>query len=106
MAAPTNAQEAVLVRSHEVQFLLENPILQDAFRALEAKYILGWRNSKGSTSEEREKLYWLITALDEVRGELTRQISAGKIVSEELRQEAVSLRGDNLNGNGDWPGVV
>jgi hypothetical protein len=103
---PTIEQERVLIAAAEARFLLENPRLQAAFATLEQKYILGWRNSQASTPEQREKLYWLITALDEVRGELTREISGGRIVAEELRQLSVQDLSESQHGNGAHPGIV
>ncbi len=81
-------QQRVMMRSEEATRLLQNPMLVAAFDALEKKYLTGWRNSQGSVPDEREKIYWLITALDEVRAELTRHITDGKIVRKDLEDEA------------------
>lgn len=103
MTQPNQDQERVLVAAAEARYLLEHPRLVEAFKSLEGRYITAWRNSQASTPEAREKLYWLITALDEVRAELTRNINAGKLVVEELRQlNASDLRGDVIHG--DAPG--
>ena len=83
----TGDQDHELVIAGEAQRLLSNPLFEDAFEALEKKYWLAWRNSQASNPEEREKVYWLITALDEVKGELTRHITTGKLITETLQQE-------------------
>lgn len=80
-------QENALMVAAEAKRLLSNPLFEDAFAALEKKYWLAWRNSQASNPEEREKVYWLITALDEVKAELTRHITTGKLINEELQQE-------------------
>lgn len=77
-----------LVIAAEAQRIVTNPLFEDAFAALERKYIHGWRNSAPSDSAGREKMYWLITALDEMKAELTRHITTGTLVREELEQEA------------------
>lgn len=83
-----DAQQRKLMKAEEAKRFLQNPLLVEAFANLEAKYIRGWRNSQASSPDEREKVYWLITALDEVRAELTRHIDTGKMVRKDLEDEA------------------
>ena len=91
-------QQRDLLQAREAEHFLRNTLWVEAFAALEEKYIRGWRNSQASNPEEREKVYWLITALDEVKGELTRHITTGKMVRQEIEQEA--FRDEMLNDRG------
>lgn len=103
----TGAQEHSLMVASEAKRLLSNPLFEDAFEALEKKYWLAWRNSQASKPSEREKVYWLITALDEVKAQLTRHITTGKLINEELQQEHYREQlSEDDNGGTSRPSAV
>ena len=65
---------------------LNAPAVSDAFKALEAKHVLAWRNSDPRDNEGRELSWLALKALDGVRAELMAAINDGKIAKAELDQ--------------------
>jgi hypothetical protein len=55
----------------------DDPLLVGAFEALDARYLLAWRNSPADRPELREKLWHHLQALAEVRAELATALEDG-----------------------------
>lgn len=97
----TEEQERALAISRQAQSLLNNPLFEDAFAALEKEWTSAWRNSTPAQNEQREKVYQLLTALDHVKAQLTRHITTGKLIAKELESEAYSRRQGDSHPDGD-----
>ena len=70
--------------------LLGNPLWDQVFTLLSAKYVENITRTKWADAETREKLYVKYKVLQEVKAELTEVISSGKIVEHE--QEAADYQ--------------
>lgn len=70
--------------------LLGNPLWDQVFTLLSAKYVENITRTKWEDVETREKLYVKYKVLQEIRAELTEAISSGKIVEHE--QEAADYQ--------------
>lgn len=70
------------------QALLENPLLSDAFKALEDAYTAAWRSTTIDDVAGREKLFLAINIVGKVRDHLTKVAADGKLAAAELRQIA------------------
>lgn len=71
-------------RGAEARALLENPVLGDAFDALEAEYLKAWRESKPADQEERERLWLAVGILNEIKRHLRIVIDAGAVAKRDL----------------------
>jgi hypothetical protein len=56
---------------------IEDPLLVAAWEALEARFLMAWRNSPADATEQRERLWHNIKALAEVRLELETVLADG-----------------------------
>jgi hypothetical protein len=75
---------ADLARGARAQMLLQNELLQDAFAALEARYIEEWRLSPFRDTDARERLWQAVNVLRKVKDHLARIIADGKLAQREL----------------------
>jgi hypothetical protein len=73
---------------------IEDPLLVGAFEALDARFLLAWRNSPADRPEMRERLWHHIQALAEVRAELETVLSDG-----EMARAALADLRDGTNTN-------
>lgn len=58
---------------------IDDPLLVAAFEALDARFMLAWRNSPADKPELRERLWHHIQALAEVRAELNTALEDGEM---------------------------
>lgn len=58
---------------------IDDPLLVGAFEALDARYLLAWRNSPADKPEMRERLWLYLQAIAEVRAELNRALEDGEM---------------------------
>jgi hypothetical protein len=63
---------------------VEDPLLVAAWEALDARYLLAWRNSPADRPELREKLWHHLQAIAEVRAELETVLADGLLARERL----------------------
>lgn len=73
---------------------INDPLLVAAFEALEARFLLAWRNSPADAPELRERLWHHIQALAEVRAELETVLADGV-----MAKAALADRRDGTNDN-------
>jgi hypothetical protein len=72
---------------------IEDPLLVAAFEALDARFLLAWRNSPAGASDVRERIWHHIQALAEVRAELTGALTDGALARAAL--DELSVPSDN-----------
>lgn len=70
--------------AERARVIIEDPLLSSAFDALDARFLMAWRNSPADQPELRERLWHHIQALGEVRAELETVLSDGVIAREAL----------------------
>lgn len=58
---------------------IDDPLLVGAFEALDARYLLAWRNSPADQPEMRERLWLYLQAIAEVRAELNTALEDGEM---------------------------
>lgn len=83
-----NASEVIL-RGQRAKALLEDDMLRGAFTSAREKFTRQWE--KAETVEARERCHALISALEEVEGQLRKVMDAGTL--EQRRQDAAPKRG-------------
>ena len=71
-------------KGHEAKELLENPILVEAFEALEREYLKAWRQSKPADDEERERLWLAVGILDEIKRHLRVVVENGVMAKRDI----------------------
>ncbi len=65
--------------------LIEDELLEEAFKGLEDAYTSGWRSSLIDDVNAREKLFLAINIVGKVRDHLSKILSDGKLADAELR---------------------
>lgn len=78
-------REVTVARGVRAQALLEDELLNDAFKALEEQYIAYWRGTRIEDSAAREKLFVAINVVGKVKDHLATVASDGKLAAAELR---------------------
>ena len=75
-------------RGQQAKELLENPLLQDSLKAIRNKLDNEWKNSPLRDVEGREKIFFLVKAIDELEAMLISELETGKLASEQLNQQS------------------
>jgi hypothetical protein len=75
-------------RASRAKLLLENELLIESFKALEAAYTEAWRNTTIDDVTGREKLFLAINVVGKVRDHLNSVITNGVLAQKELDQIA------------------
>ena len=72
-------------RGQQAKELLEEPLLQDSLKAIRNKLDTEWKNSPLRDVEGREKIFFLVKAIDELEAMLISEMETGKLASEQLK---------------------
>ncbi len=73
-------------RGIRAEELLNNSLLQEAFRDIEAEFLKAWRSTKARDTDARERLWQAIHCLGIVHETLKRHVTDGRIAAEDLRR--------------------
>ena len=65
-------------RGQKAKELLEEPLLQDSLKAIRNKLDTEWKNSPLRDVEGREKIFFLVKAIDELEAMLISEMETGK----------------------------
>jgi len=72
-------------RGQRAKELLEDPLLQDSLKAIRNKLDNEWKNSPLRDVEGREKIFFLVKAIDEFEAMLISEMETGKLASQQLK---------------------
>jgi len=72
-------------RGQKAKELLEEPLLQDSLKAIRNKLDTEWKNSPLRDVEGREKIFFLVKAIDELEAMLISEMETGKLASEQIK---------------------
>lgn len=67
------------------QRLRDDPALQAAFRRLEAAYINQFRTSAPSDKDARKSAFYMLRALDALKGDIDAVMAGGAVAARNLR---------------------
>lgn len=73
-----------LARASRAQSLIDDELLKEAFKQLEADYITGWKATNARDTEGREKLFLAVQVVGKVRDHLSRVLADGKLTKREI----------------------
>ena len=73
-------------RGFRAQELLNNSLLNEAFAAIEERYLSEWRSTKVTDQEAREAAWRALKTLDGIRDLLKRYVTDGKIAASDLER--------------------
>jgi len=73
-----------IATADRARVIIEDPLLSSAFDALDARFLMAWRNTRADDLSGRERLWHHIQALGEVRQQLESILSDGLIAREAL----------------------
>ena len=90
-------------RAAEAQHLIENPLLVAALEKIEARYLEAWKKTKSGDAEKREQLWNRLTGLLDLKTELTKDITAGKIAADVLKRQQIGGPNVQSRGSHDQP---
>jgi len=82
--APDARRTADLARHARAEELLGNELLQEAFAALEARYVEEWRMTQFRDTDARERLWQAVNVLRKVKDHLARIVSDGRLAQKEI----------------------
>jgi hypothetical protein len=82
--SPDARLNADLARRARAEELLANEILQEAFAALEARYVEEWRVTQFRDTDARERLWQAVNVLRKVKDHLARIVSDGRLAQKEI----------------------
>lgn len=66
--------------------LLNNTLLQEAFKDIEAEFLKAWRSTKVRDTEARERYWQAIQCLGILQETLKQHVTNGRIAAEDLRR--------------------
>jgi hypothetical protein len=75
-------------RAQRAQDLINNELLQEAFAAIEAAYLKGWRETKIEDVAGREKLFLAVNVVGKVKDHLASVLRNGTLAAAEIKQIA------------------
>lgn len=73
-------------RGIEARMLLENPLLQDALKAIETEVVEQWAACPARDTEGKEALWQLMKTAQKFKGILTGYVQTGQLASENMRK--------------------
>jgi hypothetical protein len=73
-----------IARGKAAELLLRNELLAEAFDNLESTYTAGWKATAPGQTDERERLFALVTALRDVRGHIEQIATTGELARRQL----------------------
>src|SRR5262245_65828838 len=77
--------QAAAERGRRAKTLLENELLQEAFKTLEDGYTAAWKSWPAADTAGRERLWLAVNVLGKVRDHLARVVADGRLAQRELR---------------------
>ena len=81
---PDARRNADLARRARAEELLGNELLQEAFAALEARYVEEWRMTQFRDTDARERLWQAVNVLRKVKDHLSRILADGRLAQREI----------------------
>ena len=72
-------KEEKVAKGNDAKNLLTNPLFQECFQALEARFTSTWQTSQPGDSEKREAAYHQLNALNMIKAEFESMITSGKL---------------------------
>ena len=79
-------KETAILKGKSARALLADPTLVEAFDAVEANCVREWRNTPITASDKREAAYYVLLALGQLKGEITKIIDNGAVAEASLRR--------------------
>jgi hypothetical protein len=75
---------AAIERGARARALLDNELLQDAFKTLEDDYTAAWKTWPAADTAGRERLWQAVNVLGKVRDHLARVVADGRLAQREV----------------------
>jgi hypothetical protein len=73
-------------RGEQARRLLEDPLLQEAFAAVDGALREGWVATAGDATDERERLWLMLKLLGRVRAHMIEVLQTGKLADGQLAE--------------------
>jgi hypothetical protein len=81
----TDKLQAAINRGQRAKALLDDPLLQEAFKTLEDQCVSAWKTWPAADSDGRERLWLAVNVLGKVRDQLGRVMADGTLAQHELK---------------------
>jgi hypothetical protein len=78
-------------RADEAQYLLSNPLLQEALAAIDAEVVSQWEQCPARDKDGKEALWQLLKTSKKFQRLLTGYVETGKLAKENLKRHEASL---------------
>lgn len=76
-----------LARADLARAVLDNALFKDAFEAIEAELMTRWKTDASLNQDGRERVFLMVTLLNQVRQVLTSHVQTGEMAKIQLQQE-------------------
>ena len=73
-----------IARARRAEILLADPLLIEAFDGLKAEYMRRWEECESRDQDKRERLWWAVRVVNEVRNNLDSIVNNGKLAKAEV----------------------
>jgi|FLOH01.1.fsa_nt_gi hypothetical protein len=83
-------------RADMARFLLEHPLLVEAFEGIEATYTSAWRDSRPDEGAARERVYIALQVLASVRGHLESVVMGGALARRDIEDITGQKKGFSI----------
>jgi hypothetical protein len=83
-------------RARRAEVLLSDPLIVEAFQAVEDEAMRQWRASVAKDNGDRERIWLIVKLLDRVKGHLRAVIETGKLADAQVKQFADIERAKKL----------
>lgn len=92
MAVDEARLQEARARGMRAEALINDELLSEAFKTLEATYIKAWSATDAAQADSREHFWRAVQILGDVRGHLMKAIANGKVAQRELTDLANKFR--------------
>lgn len=77
-----------IARAKRAEILLADDLLTGAFDSLKAEYMRRWEECESRDQDKRERLWWAVRVVNEVRNNLNSIVTNGRLAKAEVEATA------------------
>lgn len=81
-----NDSASEMARGERAQAILDDPLVGEAFAAIERECLAEWRSAPARDVEGRERLWLMLKLCERLKAHFERLIDSGKLAGERLAQ--------------------
>lgn len=87
-----SARRVEMDRAERAKAVLQNPLFEAAFNAVEAELMTRWKQDATLKQDGRERVFLMVTLLGQVKQVLAQHIQTGEMAQQQLAQALAQER--------------